>query len=105
MMWGIIIILIILAIYFLSIDIRNIADDGWVLYYSPDCSYCVKQKKHIGWKMVFLPTVNCKENSCPEIKKYPTWYNTKTNQVYESSILDADIAGTLRMAGVREPQV
>ena len=81
---------LLILIAFLPVDtsnIRKLANDGWVLYHSPYCGYCIKQLSDIGYfKLKLLPTVNCSDNSniCREkgITSYPTWLNERTKQIH-----------------------
>lgn len=72
-------------------NIRKLAADGWVFYYSPTCGFCEKQINEVGAsKLSWMPMVNCETNpsKCDEkgIKAFPTWLNEKTGQVYEGAI-------------------
>ena len=95
----IIILLSLLIIYSLARyqanDICSLTNDGWVLYHSPSCGYCVKQLKEISWKRIWLNEVECTSNrqQCSEmgINVYPTWINVKSGARYEGSINGSEI--------------
>lgn len=107
-MKGIQIIVLLMFIYFcawyLATDIRTLGENGWVMYHSPDCGYCVKQLQDIGWKSFFLPKVDCKANPtvCEKegIGAFPTWKNSITNQIHMGSVPMENLFTTLSSADV-----
>lgn len=76
-----VIILILFLIYLR--DVLLIRSNGWVLYYTPSCPFCVKQLDEFGWKSNLLNKINCEEKNCPDIEAYPTWVNKKTGEKIE----------------------
>jgi hypothetical protein len=80
-------------------DVIQLTEDGWVLYYTPWCSYSQKQLNGVGWKSGYLATVDCDEYpfTCKAegITVYPTWKNGKTGQAHAGSIEAADLVETL----------
>ena len=100
------IVLIFLAIYsavrIMASDMRQITNDGWVLYHSKTCVHCVTQLASIGWKSFWLDEVECNANTqkCTEkrIKVFPTWLNTNTNQIHEGKVDMAELPLTLKNA-------
>lgn len=78
-----IIIILIILFFIYSRDVLTIRNNGWVLYYTPSCPFCVKQLEEFGWKSVLLKKVNCEEKKCPDIESYPTWINTKSGKKIE----------------------
>jgi hypothetical protein len=93
-------VIMVLAYQWYTANIRKLSNDGWVFYYSPECTHCVKQMMHIGsLKLCWLSMVNCVDN--PEICKekgvtaFPTWLNNRTGQIHVGTIiLYDDIADT-----------
>lgn len=82
-----------------AFDIRKISDDGWVLYHSKTCMYCIKQLKYISWKRIWLNEVEYSKNprQCREmnIRVFPTWVNIKTGDRHEGSIEYDQLVSTL----------
>ena len=96
------IILIYFAVWYLASDIRALGENGWVMYYSPNCGHCETQLSDIGWTAYFLPKVNCLTNPdvCEKegIKAFPTWKNSITGKLHEGAIPMITLFSTL--AGV-----
>lgn len=94
-----VLILLYLAEYYAASSVRNLTSSGWVLFYSPGCSFCDKQLKSMGGQSKWLKKVNCKKstNLCEDnnINAYPTWLNTKTGKRYEGYIEKDDLVETL----------
>lgn len=77
-----IVIITIVLLIFLK-DVLTIRNNGWKLYYTPSCPFCVKQLEIFGWKSFLLNKVNCEKEQCAEIESYPTWINTKNGKKIE----------------------
>lgn len=100
---------VILLIYFYawcsSSDIRQLTADGWVMYHSPDCPFCVEHLTALGWtKTIFINKVNCKSSpglcSNEKINALPTWKNMKTGAVHEGLVEPALLYDTLNKTTV-----
>ena len=102
----IIIALILFVVYatarYQANDICSLTNDGWVLYHSATCSYCVKQLEGISWKRIWLNEVECNTNtqqcSSNGINAFPTWVNVKTGSRHEGSIPYDKLTETLAKA-------
>ena len=105
-MIGLQILLVLVLLYavawYLASDIRLLGDNGWVLYYSPECIHCELQLQDIGWSSYFLTKVDCLANpeirDKEEIKVFPTWKNSITGKIHEGKIPIADLFITLASA-------
>jgi hypothetical protein len=99
-----VIALLLISFWYVS-EGRRISAEGWVLYFHPNCSFCVKQKEYLGWGSYFIPSVNCLDReacSSVGVKSYPTWYNTITEQWHEGSILEGSVLEKLQLAEPRK---
>lgn len=105
LVFGAVIIAVCMVLFWLTMDTRAIAGDGWTMYFHPGCGFCVTQKAYLGWSQFLIPSVNCVTDSkaCSDagVKVYPTWYNSVTGGWHEGSILDGSVHETLKSAGVR----
>jgi hypothetical protein len=59
--------------------------DGWILYHSKNCGYCLDIKKNVGIiKWMLMNKRECSDGQCPpEILGYPTWLNTRTGAMWD----------------------
>lgn len=69
-----------------DVVVHELNSDGWILYYSIDCTYCDIQKDVLGDSWKYLNKVNGDNYHVPEwIEGYPCWYNYKIDtQIYGS---------------------
>ena len=69
-----------------DVVVHELNSDGWVLYYSNDCTYCDIQKDILGDSWKYLNKVNGNNYYVPEwLEGYPCWYNYKIDtQIYGS---------------------
>lgn len=84
-------------------DIRQLTEDGWVLYHSPDCPFCVEHLNALGWtKTIFINKVDCKNRpglcSNEKINALPTWKNMRTGAVHEGLVEPELLYETLNRA-------
>jgi hypothetical protein len=66
-------------------EIVYINKDGWVLYHSKYCQYCLDIKKKLGlFKWSAMNKKECSNGGCPpQLKGYPTWLNTNTGEEWD----------------------
>ena len=87
---------VVVVLLFLYVqDVLTLKQNGWVLYYTPTCPYCVQQLGEFGWKSALLSKVNCKENECPDVQAYPTWINSRTGEKVEGVVKKDELYGKL----------
>ena len=100
-------VIILAAVWIMSTNIRSISADGWTLYHSPTCGYCVKQLKEIGWQTYFLNAVDCSTNTqeCSKhgVRAYPTWINSVTKQIKTGYIPVDKLVTVLKAAPTKLP--
>ena len=90
-----IVILTIILIFLYIRDTLSLRYRGWVLYFTPSCPYCVTQLNEFGWKSAILNKVNCEQMNCPNVKAYPTWINSKTQEQVEGVVSIEELADKL----------
>jgi hypothetical protein len=92
-------ILIIGYLYIESADVRRLNADGWVLYHSPTCSYCVKQFESLGWQQYLISSVDCTvetgKASTAGVSSYPTWVNARTGSKHAGYVPRESLAEVL----------
>ena len=79
-----ILILILICMYFYMnrqpnvlsvIEVNNLTDNGWQLYYSDTCVHCHRQRKLFAVPFGKLCGKNC------QFKALPAWVNHKTGKI------------------------
>ena len=80
-------VIICIIVYCIRVPDSGLADklaaDGWVLFTTPGCSFCVKQLRVLGLAR-YPSQTECGGASapagCKKIAAFPFWVNTKTSE-------------------------
>jgi len=67
--------------------IVEINREGWVLFHSNSCGYCLEIKKNLGIiKWTAINKRECSNIICPpQITSFPTWLNTRTKKTWSGA--------------------
>jgi len=67
---------------------KCLTNDGIIMYGSPRCSHCVRQKKLFGEAFEFIKFINCDEFPCSEknVSGYPTWIKYQGESEIERTV-------------------